>query len=216
MMKRTMTVTFAALMMLAALAFAQENPPGPVQPPPGVQGPGPGGPGGPGFNPMMMPGPGGAPMGPPPTCGLGVIGVPPIMFFLQFAPQIRLSDEQQGKLMELFGKKMQTGKPLTDKAMGAARDLRDAVMAKDLDPMKVEALAAESAKAEAVLVQDAIQTWKEIRGILTGEQMQTVLAILKQPPMPPPGMFPGMGQMGPGMPGGQAGPGPGVPPPPGR
>ena len=249
-MKRTMILVVVALMLLATCAVAQEYQPGPPPPPAGPMGPGemPGGPMGPGGPGMghggMMPGPGGmmgpggmpgGPMGPgmmgrgpmsPPACPLGAVGAPPMEFFMQSAQRIGLTDEQQGKLMEMFGKKMQTNKPLMDRAMKATRDLRAAVLAETLDLRRVEALAAESAKAEAALVQDAIKTWQGIRGILTAEQTKAVLQMMNRPQMMP-GIGPmgsgGRPGMGPGQPGGGRQPGernrggpvqPGAPPPP--
>jgi len=148
----------------------------------------------------------------PQTCPLAAVETPSIEFFMQSAHRIGLTDEQQGKLMEMFGKKMQTNKPLMDKATKATKDLRAAVLAPDFDAKKVQELAAESAKAEAVLIQEAVQTWKGIRAILTTEQMKAVTEMMKRPPMMGPGMMgpggmPGMG-MGPGaMPGGPGQPG---------
>lgn len=220
-MLRTMILVIAAVMLLGTMVVAQDGgfvpPPGPMGPPP-EGGPGmppppgmePGGPMGPGMMPPMGPGGpmgppmmGRGPMGPPPTCPMGAVGVPPMEFFSQSAPRIGLTDEQQGKLMELFGKRMQTNKPLMDKAMKATKDLRAAVLAPTFDATKVQQLATDSAKTEAAMVQESIQTWKGIREILTAEQTKAVIQMLNRPPMPP--MGPGMG------PGGPMGPGPGGP-----
>jgi len=133
-------------------------------------------------------------------------------FFMQSGPRIGLTEEQQGKLMEMFGKKMQTNKPLMDKAVNATKELRTAVLSSTFDGERIQKLAAESAKAEAALVQESIQTWKSIRAILTTEQMKAVTEMMKRPPMLP-GMMPGVGPMGPMGPGGPPGmpPGPGGP-----
>jgi Spy/CpxP family protein refolding chaperone len=192
-MKRTTILIVAAVLVLAVWAAAQGRQPGPP--------PGPGMPGMPGRPGMM--GPGMRPMGPPPSpCALNAVNAGMPMLFM-FGDQINLSKTQQSKLMQMDRKSMM---PLMKKATDATEKLRTAMLAKNFDDKKVQQLSAESSKAEAALVQNSIQTWKNVRKILTAKQLKKLAELAKNPPMP----F-GMGGMRPMGPGGPGGPPPGGP-----
>ena len=92
--------------------------------------------------------------------------------------------------------------PLRQKAMEATRALRDAVYAASFDASKVAELATAAGKAEAAIVKAEIETWTQIRSILTAEQITKLQEMMSRR----------MGQ-GRNRRGGGGGAAPGAPPP---
>ena len=209
-MKRMLVMLTVAAIVLSAgmIAWCDETPR--PQPPMVPQGPGPGGPGQ-----LMNPGqgPGGMPQVPPnamfmpePLCP-GVALAHTMMPLLVMDPALRMSREQINKLQMVLATNEQTLAPLREKAGKAMDELRNAMLADDYDAKKVQELAAASEKAATALDNAELDQWKQIRAILTIEQVKYLRESGNRMPMF--GM-PGMVGPGPGGPpqGGQMMPGP--------
>ena len=160
----------------------------------GPRGQGPGGPGGPGGRGrlggpgMMM------------TCPAMVIMIPPGFMLDNYAQMFNLSAGQKTKMKSIITKHEKSMITLRKNASAANQALRKALLAPKYDAGKVKSLAAAAEKAEAAIVSANINTWSQIWGVLTAEQIKKMNALM---PMPRPGQ--GGGQFGP-PPGGGFGP----------
>ena len=120
-----------------------------------------------------------APAGPPPmapgvkggvSCPAMALAPPPAMVF-ERADALQLTDDQKTKLKDSLAKGEETLQPLRQKAMEATRALREALFAASFDAAKVSELAASAEKADAAIVKAEVETWTQIRSILTADQV---------------------------------------------
>jgi len=137
------------------------------------------------------------------TCPAMAIAPPPAAF-VDRADALQLSDEQKGKLKAVLTKSEEDLKALRPKAAEATRALREALFAAASDQQKLTQLATDAAKADATVLNAEVQTWVQIRGILTADQLAQLQKMLN---VRPAGGFGGRRTTG--------GPGGGNPPPPG-
>jgi len=183
-MKRVVaTVAVLALVLCAAVAVwgAPPTPP-PDQQPPVAPGPGPGGPG------PMGPGPGAPPTQPRPGAVCPAMALmPPTPLFAHLASVLQITDEQKEKLNTARNKFDEAQRPLRDKCLEATKALRDAMLADEHDAKKTQDLAAAAEKAEAALLAAEIDTWGQIRSILTSAQLAKLRELLSGPIRQPPG-----------------------------
>jgi len=225
-MRRTVAVLAALAVLVGAVlvVWAQERPvrpEGPGAPGPGVRGPlaPQGGPPGvppvppeprrPPFAPVMR---GGA------VCPSSALMLPMVALYRTGGPA-GISDEQAQKLRAAFDKSEKAMAPIRAQAEEAVKALREAILADNYDSRKVADLAARATKAEAAIVSAEVDTWAQVRPILTLEQVKRLREFPgRMPPGgpggPPPGGFPPPGTPPPGAPP-PGTPPPGVAPPPG-
>lgn len=199
-MKRKMLVLVAVLLVCALAADAQMRV-GTGQRAPSAQG------GAPGFG-----------MG----FGMGMCAAmtvaPPTVAMLERATDLQISDEQAARLKGVLSESEKQLTSLRQKAADACRALREAILADQYDAAEVQRLASEAQKAESAVLNAALQTWTQIRSILTADQVRKLQSAVGPWDGPRPGGPPG----GARQPGGFAGPPPGgmqppqgPPPPPG-
>jgi Spy/CpxP family protein refolding chaperone len=140
------------------------------------------------------------------SCPATALNPPPAML-LDRADSLNLPAETKDKLKAVLTKGSETLQPLRQKATEATRLVREATLADDFSEAKVKELAAAAEKAEQAVIDAEIGVWKDIRGVLSADQVKALREFMTG------GM--GMGirrQDGPGAPG-AGGPGPSTPPP---
>jgi Spy/CpxP family protein refolding chaperone len=200
-MKKALLI--AAILVLAlctASAWAQ-----------GAPGPGAGGPGGPGgfaggpragrMGGGMMQSPAAALM---PPQGI-VIG--------EAATTLALTDDQKTKLQDIFRAYNEKLRPLMTKTNETNQALRTNIMAAQCDTQKIKDLVAAGNKNDAEIVTLNLDTWNQVRGVLTADQLAKLPEALQRRGMG--GGFGGPGNRPGGNtpPAGGGAPG-GTPPPP--
>ena len=130
--------------------------------------------------------------------------MPPQSMVIDRAEALQLSEEQKEKLKTILTRSEDILRPLRQKAAESSRVLREAVLAPNYDERRVAQLASDAQKAEAAIVTAEIQTWTQIRAVLTPDQVSRL-----QEPMGRrmgPGQGPsrrGAGQEGPPLPAGE-------------
>lgn len=168
-MKRAVLIVLA-LMVCASMALAQGGPP------PGAPGPGPGGPGGPGGNnawrsgqTMMFS-----------SSPSAALNPPSVQFVTRGATALSLTQEQTTKLTDILTKSDATLAPLRKKLTDTSTALRNAVIATTYDAAKVKQLMADAQAAETALLNAELQTWLDVRAVLTADQLGKLQSTLGQ------------------------------------
>jgi hypothetical protein len=119
-------------------------------------------------------------------------------------PILELNATQRTQIKDILTKAHASIKPLRDAASKASADLFAAVVATDSDAAKVQPLKDAAQKCEADILKVEVDTWTQIKAVLTPDQIKRI-AVLSGPRRVMPGQFP---HGGPGIPGG---PNPGGP-----
>lgn len=154
-LKKTVYIALALIFVCATMASAQQ---------PGNQAnrPAAGAPGG------MMGGAMGGMMG---MCPAMAVAPPSSMMIERSADTLGLSADQKTKLSALLTKNEATVAKLRESAQAASRALRDAVMAPTFDSAKASSLLVAAQKADAAVSDANLQTWVQVRTILTPAQV---------------------------------------------
>jgi Spy/CpxP family protein refolding chaperone len=148
-------------------------------------------------------------------CAAMAIAPPPVAALDQTA-DLQLTEEQMARLKSILTESEKQLMSLRQKAADASQALRQAILAEKYDADKVKRLAAEAQKAESAVLESEIQTWAQIRQVLTAEQVNKLQGMFGRWGGPRPGGPPGAVGPQPGQPGGFAAPPPPPPPPPGQ
>jgi len=151
------------------------------------------------------------------TCPAMALMPPQAGVFERAAATLQLTDGQDGqkaKLTAVLTTSDETMRPLVQKATEAAQALRTAVLAPKYDAAKVKELATAAGTAEPAIVAARIDTWTQIRGILTADQVAKLQEAMTMRRTAPGGPGPGPGTAPGGTtPSGGGNAGPDVPPP---
>lgn len=156
-MRKTVLFVMALALACATLALAQQPPTTP---------PGPGGPGGPGGGGMS-----GMRGGMMMSCPAMTLAPPQNAMIDRNADTLALKDDQKTKLTGSLTKSEGVLQTYRQKSADAAKALRDALLAPTFDAAKVQQLLADAQKIEAAIAASELQTWGEIRSILTTDQV---------------------------------------------
>ena len=160
-------------MVCACVVLAQNAPPPPA-------GPRPVGPGTPGAGytwrsgQTMM-------LGSSPSTALNPPGT---QFVSRAAITLSLTQEQTEKLTAILTKSESTLTPLRQKLANASTAVRNAVVAATYDAENVKKLLADAMAAETTLVNAQLQTWVELRAVLSADQLARLQAAIGQRPGP--------------------------------
>ncbi|MDH7601877.1 MAG: periplasmic heavy metal sensor [Armatimonadota bacterium] len=154
---------------------------------------------------------------PPPGGGMGfgmgfgmcatMAVAPPTAAMVDRMTDLQLTEDQATRLKSILTESEKQLMSLRQKVADACRALREAVFAEQYDSAKVQALASEAQKAESAVLSAELQTWAQIRSVLTAEQVNKLQGPVGWRGGPRQGGSRGAG----GQPGGFAAP----PPPPG-
>jgi len=184
-MKKTigLLVMFALLLCIATAVWSQEtqkqipmdqqSPAGiekRVIPTPTIEGP----------TPMRQPGSFRQRMGSQ-TCPLSAFQLPPAAMFRYISQKLQLSEDQSKKLLDIVTKSEQTLTPLRAKAQEAINKLQAALVAEQYDAANVQVLAQNAQRAEAAIITAEIDTWTQIRSLLTAEQVKLFVEMIQDP-----------------------------------
>jgi Spy/CpxP family protein refolding chaperone len=125
------------------------------------------------------------------SCPAMAVMTPQAQMFERVADILQLTDDQKTKLTDIIAKNEQTLQPLMQKCSQAAQALRAAILAPTYDAQKVKELSVIAEKAEADVINARIDTWTQIRSVLTTEQAAKLQAAMTMPRGPggmrPPG-----------------------------
>jgi len=171
-MKRKAIVAVVLTVAVCATVVWSQGPPGGRAP----GGPmGPGGPGGPG-GPMM-------------ACPAMAVMPPPSMMFEREAKTLQLTHDQLAKIKKALSKNEQAMKSLRKASADTTKALRTALTAPTYNAAAVKALAVKAEKAEASIVNANIDTWTQIRDVLSKTQtakLQKAMSARRPGPFGPP------------------------------
>lgn len=103
-----------------------------------------------------------------------VCAPPSAMMFDRMGSTLNLTEDQKTKLTAALAKSEETLTPLRQKAAQAAQALRAAVVSATYDEAKVAQLVTDAQKADTAVLTAELQTWTQIRSILTAEQMKSL------------------------------------------
>lgn len=200
---------FIAVILVLALCTASAW----AQGAPGAGGPGAGGPGGPGgFSGLRGLGPrmGGGMMQSPAAALMPPQGI----MIGEAATTLALTDDQKTKLEDIFKTYNEKLRPVMTKVNENNQALRTNIMAAQCDAQKIKDLVAAGDKSQTEMVALNLDTWNQVRAVLTTDQLAKLPDALQRRPMGG-GFGGGMNRPGGGNtpPAGGGAPG-GTPPPP--
>jgi Spy/CpxP family protein refolding chaperone len=97
------------------------------------------------------------------------------------ADTLQLTDDQKTRLTTIITKNDQALQPLMQKSAQAAQALRAAILAPTYDAQKVKELSVVAEKAETDVINARINTWTEIRAVLTADQSAKLQSVMTMP-----------------------------------
>jgi|LSQX01.3.fsa_nt_gb Spy/CpxP family protein refolding chaperone len=150
-LKKTVYIALALIFVCATMASAQQ---------PGNQ-----------ANRPAAGAPGGMAGGMMGMCPAMAVAPPSSMMIERSADTLGLSADQKTKLAALLTKNEATVAKLRESAQAASKALRDAVMAPTFDSAKASSLLVAAQKADAAVSDANLQTWVQVRSILTPAQV---------------------------------------------
>lgn len=100
--------------------------------------------------------------------------------FAELADRLRLSDRQETRLKEVFRKNRPEGRTIVTNLIQEKRELRDLVRFGNADETAIRAEAAKVAKLQADLAVNRAQMFKQLRAILTPEQIDKFKTIQQE------------------------------------
>lgn len=100
--------------------------------------------------------------------------------FERMAAKLGLSEQQKVKIREIFKENRAQAKPIFDRLITERRDLRTLVQADKTDEAAIRAQAAQLAAVEGDLAIQRAHMVKQIRAILTPEQVEKFKAMQKE------------------------------------
>ncbi len=159
-------------MLCAALVVAQDAPP------PGPPPAGPGGPPAPGTGGYAWRGGQTTMMGGSPSAALNP---PSAQFVNRGATSLSLTQEQTEKLTAILTKSDTNLAALRQKVQTASQALRTAVLAPTYDAAKVKQLLADAQAADTALINAELQTWLDLRAVLTADQLGKLQTVMQRP-----------------------------------
>lgn len=105
------------------------------------------------------------------VCPAMALAPPQVAMIDRSADTLALTDDQKTKLSASLTKSDSALATLRQTAAAATKAVRDAVMAPTFDSARAATLLANAQKADAAISNAELQTWAEIRAILTPDQM---------------------------------------------
>lgn len=106
---------------------------------------------------------------------------PPSAMMLERTESLSLTEDQNTRLKEVLAKSEEMLTPLRLKASDENQALRTAILGADYDHQKVVQLAAAAQKAESAIVDEELNTWKQIRSIITDKQAEQLQQMYSRP-----------------------------------
>jgi protein CpxP len=100
--------------------------------------------------------------------------------FAELATKLNLSDQQKSQMKEVFKKDQPLVKPIFTKLINEKRELRTLIQSGSADEAAIRAQSAKVAGVEADLAVQRAQMVKQLRAILTPEQVERFKAIQKE------------------------------------
>ncbi|MFI4955394.1 MAG: Spy/CpxP family protein refolding chaperone [Gammaproteobacteria bacterium] len=100
--------------------------------------------------------------------------------FAELATKLSLSDQQKAKVKEVFKKSQPQLKPIFSKLINEKREMRTLIQSGSADEAAIRAQAAKVASVEADLAVQRAQIAKQLRAILTPEQIEKFKIIQKE------------------------------------
>gem|GEM_PF-2908975 len=104
------------------------------------------------------------------------VAPPPAAMIDSIADNLQLTSDQKTKLSAILTKADETLRPLRQKSGQTAIALRDAVLDSNYDAQKVAQLLADAQKADAAVITAEMQTWDQIRPVLSADQLNKLKA----------------------------------------
>lgn len=135
---------------------------------------GPGGPGGPGggMRPAMM------------SCPAMAVMPPQSAMIDRLSQSLSLTDEQVQSLKNVTAESEKTTKTLQQKAATASQALKAALLSSEYDEDNVKKLLTQAQTAETAIINASIEEWKQIRAILTSDQLAALQKAMTPPERP--------------------------------
>ena len=114
------------------------------------------------------------------SCPAMAIAPPQAAMIDRMADTLALTDDQKTKLTAALTKGEDGLKDLRTKADAAAKALHDAVLAPEYDAANVMQLLTDAQKIEASIGASEVQTWTDVRAILTADQVTKLSAAMNR------------------------------------
>lgn len=121
------------------------------------------------------------------TCPSMSIMPPQSAMIDRLAQPLGLNATQTENLKTVLDKHQKTLEPLQKKSAEATQLLREAVLNSDYDPEKILEFANNAVKAEVEIINNNLLVWKQIRKILSNEQLKAFQQMMNAPVQPFPG-----------------------------
>ena len=121
-------------------------------------------------------------------CPRTVIMLPPVQFFDIAGDRLQLTADQKQKIKDIMDKATQASRPLVEKSAQANDALKTALFTPGKDAASIQSLANDAEKAEDAIISADLDTWNQIKSVLTADQLPKLRDMMTMGPrnMAPP------------------------------